>query len=153
MSNANPFGNPNDVADDNIFEIDLGSPELDNNVPEGEYVGKCIDVIKSTAKSSGNPMWVFTFTIIEGPYAGEDFKVFCAITPAAIWKLTETLNALGLVVQGQPTKFGKADVLNTMVKMVIIMGEYNGSPRSELKAVLPWEPVGKKHTGGVVPGM
>ena len=148
--NNNPFGNPEGNEVDNMFEINLEAPEFDTSVPEGEYVGKCIDVIKGVSKA-GNPMWTWTFTIIEGPHSGEDLKLFTAITPAAIWKLTETLNAFGLVEKGKPVQFSRDDVLNTMVYMDIIPDEYNGQPRASLDKVRPYKEVGKKHVAGVGP--
>lgn len=148
--NNNPFGAPAGNEEETMFTIDLEAPELDNSVPEGEYVGKCIDVIKAVSKA-GNPMWTWTFTIIEGPYSGEDFKIFTAITPAAIWKLTETLNAFGLVEKGKPVQFTRDDVLNTMVYMDVVADEYQGQPRASLERVRPYKEVGKKHVAGMGP--
>ena len=147
--NNNPFGTP-DNEEDNMFSIDLEAPEFDTSIPEDTYVGKCIDVVKGTSKA-GNPMWTWTFTIIEGPYSGEDLKLFTAITPAAIWKLVETLNAFGIVEKGKPVNFARNDVLNTMVYMDVVADEYNGQPIASLDKVRPYDQIGKKHIAGVGP--
>jgi len=144
--NENPFGNPMDEED--VFEIDVEQQEAEGRVPEGTYTGKCIGIEKKNSKA-GNPMWVWHFVIIEGMYAGKDYKLFTAITPAAIWKLNETLEAFGF---GKQVKFRKSDIMNTMVEMVIIHGEFQGSIRDSLDRVLPYHGgAGTKHTGNTVP--
>jgi len=147
---VNPFGNPTENEDENLFEINIDEsmPEL---MPEGTYVGKCVDLVKGTSKA-GNPMWTWTFTVIEGPHAGEDLKIWTALTPAAIWKLSETLAAFGLVEAGKPTKFQKADILNVMVNMEVTHDEYNGKMQASLDKVTPYSGgIGKKHTGAMTP--
>lgn len=153
--NNNPFGAPQDDAVDDVFSFDYDSVAGGlETVPEGEYVGKCIDVEKATSKA-GNPMWVWYFTIVEGEYSGEDFKIYTAITPAALWKLTETLDAIGMLEDdGRPKKFSKADVVNTLVQMEIIPDSYQGTPKASLDRVKPYTGgVGKKHTGNMMGGL
>lgn len=150
-NNMNPFGTP--ASEDDNFEIDVVAIQEENLTPEGRHVGKCINIVKETSKA-GNPMWTWTFVITEGPSAGKDFKLWTAITPAAIWKLVETLAAFGLKGEaGKPAKFGKADVLNVLVEMDIVRDEdNNGQPRSSLDKVLPYSKgVGMKHTGNTMP--
>lgn len=147
----NPFGNPSDGGVDDIFEVNISEEMAGNMIPEGIYVGKCIDIEKKTSKA-GNPMWKWDFVIIEGPHSGTEFTLFTAITPAAIWKLAETLDAFGLAEAGKPTKFSRADVLNVIVEMEIQDDEYNNTPKSSLNKVMKYSKgVGLKHTGNMVP--
>lgn len=149
---TNPFGTP---QEEDIFDLTAEGVELGEETitPEGEYVGKCVDVTKGMSKA-GNPMWIWDFTIVEGSYAGEDFRLHTAITPAALWKLTETLAAMGLVDEaGKPIKFSKGDVINTLVTMEIVPDEYNGRKKASLNKISPYAGgVGKKHTG-TMPGV
>ena len=153
MNMGNPFGNPGDEVEIE-FEVNIQEQMEENLIPEGIYVGKCIDVTKGTARSSGNPMWTWDLVIIEGPYAGTDFKLFTAITPAAIWKLAETLDAFGVNTQGA-IKFTRKDIIDTMVEMKVVRDEYNDQPRMSIQKLLPYSGgIGKKHTaGGTTPGI
>lgn len=148
---ANPFGNP---VQDESFEIDLTAELQAGMVPEGVYRGKCINVEKGVSKSSNNPMWTWTFVIIDGPHAGGEFKLFTAVTPAAMWKLAETLEAMGLAQNGQATKFGKADALNTIVDLVVEHDKYQDRPRASLVRIqAPPSGTGQKHVGGMIPNV
>lgn len=134
MNTSNPFGNPTD-SDENVFELDLQNETGSQTIPEGEYPGKLIGVEKTVAKSSGNPMWVWEFMITSGKEAGTSFKLFTAITPAALWKLVETLEALGIGSYGQNIKFTPEEVLGTPVVMHIEDDDYNGQERSTLARI------------------
>ncbi len=128
---SNPFKTPQD--NDHVFEVDLGEVSS-STIPEGKYIGRLVDIEKSTSKS-GNPMWVWHFTIVEGEYAGMEFRLYTALTPAALWKVAETLEALG--IEGQNVKFTPKEVLNTLVVMVINDDDYNGQLRSQLSGIYP----------------
>lgn len=149
----NPFGTPSDevVTEDNTFSIDLTDQTDPNVIEEGDYIGKLIGVDKTTSKS-GNPMWVWDFVIMEGPHAGKEYRLFTAIIPSALWKLNETLQALGVGGFGKTVSFKPQDVLNTKVVMTISDNEYNGQTRSQLdKISAPEEGAGTKFKASDVP--
>ncbi len=127
---TNPFGAPDDQQEE--FAIEL--PKIESSVPEGKYVGRLVDVEKSISKA-GNSMWVWTFVIDEGTFSGMEFKLFTALTPSAMWKLTETLVALGFGGYGQVIKFKLTDVINTRVILHIIEDTYNDQPRPSLNKI------------------
>lgn len=131
---VNPFGNPQEDGEEMMFEIDLTDETGSTTIPEGEYIGRLVNLEKTTSKA-GNPMWVWDFAIVEGEYAGMEFRLFTAITPAALWKVVETLEALGVGGYGQIIKFAPEDVLNTMVTMHIYDDDYNGQLRSQLGSI------------------
>ena len=142
---TNPFGNPNESMADAVFEIDLSEQTDGMILPEGEYLGKVIDIEKTTSKA-GNPMWVWTFTIVDGKYSGMEFKLFTALTPAALWKLSETLMALGIGGPGEKVKFEPKEVLNTLAVLHLVEDEYNGKKRNSLDKISePATGAGKKH--------
>ena len=144
---TNPFGTPTTNLD-NTFELDLTQVEQKVLLPEGEYIGKLIDIEKTTSKA-GNPMWVWTFAVAAGPFAGEELKLFTAVTPAAMWKLTETLEALGLGKAGSIVKFTPADVLGVKAILHVQHDEYEGKPRPSLnKITAPFEGPGTKFVAG-----
>lgn len=126
-----PAGNMTDG-----FEVDL--TEVQGNsytIPDGVYKVKCTNIDQSVSKG-GNPMFVWDFEVIEGQYAGFVSKVFSAITPAAMWKVAETVQALGVGQTGQVVKFKRSDVIGKICGALFEQSEYNGSNRSSIVKVM-----------------
>jgi hypothetical protein len=109
-SQQDPFGSPDDE-----FETDL---QIESDLPNGVYPAKVADIRKQESKK-GNPMWVFDFVISDGPHAGSEVPCFCALTPAALWKLGDVVRGLGVPVEtvnGKPkVKFNRADLIGNRV--------------------------------------
>ena len=123
------------TAADN-FEIDLTNVETNSFIiPDGNYKVKCVEVEQSVSKG-GNPMFVWTFEINEGNYIGKQFKSFTAITPAAMWRVAETVIALGVGQTGSVVKFKRTDVINKECGALIEKFEYNGQERSQISKVM-----------------
>lgn len=117
------------------FEVDLTDVTNGFTIPEGVYKVKCIDIEQSVSKG-GNPMFIWTFEISEGDHAGFQSKVFTAITPAAMWKVAETVQALGVGQTGQTVKFKRTDVIGKECGAQFDTTEYNGQDRSQISRVL-----------------
>ena len=81
-------------------------------------------------------MFVWDFEIVDGPNKGFLTKVFTAITPAAMWKVAETVQALGVGQSGQVVKFKRSDVIGKICGALIEQTEYNGSTRSQISRVM-----------------
>jgi hypothetical protein len=120
------------------FEVDLTDVQDGFTIPDGVYKVKCIDIEQSVSKG-GNPMFVWTFEVSEGNHVGFQSKVFTAITPAAMWKVAETVQALGVGQTGQTVKFKRTDVINKECGAMIETTEYNGQSRSQISKVLSME--------------
>lgn len=132
---GNPMpGAPSSSAADN-FEVDLTNVQDNFKIPDGNYKVKCIDITQDVSKG-GNPMFVWTFEVSEGAHAGFQSKVFTAITPAAMWKVAETVQALGVGQTGSVVKFKRSDVINKECGAVIEATEYNGNTRSQISRVM-----------------
>jgi hypothetical protein len=69
-------------------------------------------------------------------------KSWTAITPAAMWKVAETVIALGVGQAGQVVKFKRSDVLNKLCGLVVEEDEYNGKKTSRVKTVIPVSELG-----------
>lgn len=145
MSNNNPFmpgatteapmpgGSP---FIDGDFEVDLSNVETNTyTIPDGNYKVKCIEVEQSVSKG-GNPMFVWTFEVSEGEYKGFQSKVFTAITPAAMWKVAETVIALGIGQTGETVKFKRTDVVGKECGAIFEETEYNGKTNSQISKVI-----------------
>lgn len=118
------------------FEVDLTGVETNSfTIPDGVYKVRCMNVEQSVSKG-GNPMFVWDFEISEGPKAGFKSKVFTAITPAAMWKVAETVIALGVGQQGSVVKFKRSDVINKECGALFETTEYNGQNRSQISRVM-----------------
>ena len=117
------------------FEVDLTDVQDGFNIPDGNYKVKCIDIEQSVSEG-GNPMFVWTFELLEGDHQGFQSKVFTAITPAAMWKVAETVQALGVGQTGSVVKFKRTDVINKECGALIEKTEYNGQERSQISRVM-----------------
>lgn len=121
------------------FEVDLTNVQDSSfAIPDGTYKAKCIDITQDVSKS-GNPMFIWEFEIVEGDYKGRTFKSWTAVTPAAMWKIAETVQALGVGQTGQVVKFKKGDVINKLCGIVMEQDEYNGKPASKIVRVISLE--------------
>lgn len=118
------------------FEIDLSSVQSNAyTVPDGIYRVKCVE-IEQTVSRGGNPMFAWTFEICAGNFSGFQSKSFTALTPAAMWKVAETVEALGVGSQGQVVKFKRSDVINKECGAMFEQSEYNGTVRSSITRVM-----------------
>lgn len=118
------------------FEVDLTDTKGGGfTIPDGNYRVKCIDIEQSVSKG-GNPMFVWSFEVSEGPHAGFQLKVFTAITPAAMWKVAETVEALGVGQTGSVVKFKRTDVVGKECGALVEQSEYNGNTRSQISRVM-----------------
>lgn len=131
--NPMPGASSSGAAD--AFEVDLTNVQDGYTVPDGMYKARCIEVEQSVSQA-GNPMFIWTFAITEDKYAGREFKSWTAITPAAMWKVAETVQALGVGQTGQVVRFKRADVLNKDCGLLIEADEYNGKPSSKITRVI-----------------
>lgn len=133
-ANAPMPGAPVSSGADN-FEVDLTNVQDNFSIPDGKYKVKCTEIEQNVSKG-GNPMFVWTFQVVEGQYAGFESKVFTAITPAAMWKVAETVQALGVGQTGTVVKFKRSDVINKECGAIFEQSEYNGNTRSQIVKII-----------------
>ena len=124
------------------FAVDLTEVESSGLMPEGTYRVRCANVEQSVSKG-GNPMFVWDFEVVGGEHDGRMLKVFTAITPAAMWKVAETVVALGIGQTGGVVKFKRSDVIGKECGAVVEDTEYNGNKRSQISRVIPLSEMGK----------
>ena len=126
---------PGAPAGPDSFEVDLTDVQDNFVIPDGNYKIKCIDIEQSVSKG-GNPMFIWTFEVSEGEHAGFQTKLFTAITPAAMWKVAEIVQALGIGQTGQTVKFKRTDVINKECGAQIEKTEYNNRVNSQISRVM-----------------
>lgn len=144
---SNPMPGASSNASPDAFEVDLTDVQDNFTVPDGLYKVRCQDVEQAVSKS-GNPMFVWTFVVVDGQYTGREFKVFTAITPAAMWKVAETVVALGVGQQGQVVKFKRSDVVGKDCGALIEATEYNGQTRSQISRVMSLKELAEAQAAG-----
>lgn len=135
--NSSPFGKntSKSSAAEETFDADL--PEDTGFVIDAdEVIGRVIDVEKGTSQSN-NPMWTWFFAVNEGPHAGKELRTYTALTPAAMWKLREVCEALGLGEGGKTAKFTKKDAIGRLCVLNLEVQEYKGVKRSSIVSCTP----------------
>lgn len=144
----NPFMNDTEItpgvttANGDSYEVDLSGVTDGYSIPDGNYEVECVEIEQNVSKS-GNPMFVWTFEISDGQYKGFQSKVFTAITPAAMWKVAETVQALGVGQTGEVVKFKRTDVIGKKCGALIEKSEYNGQERSQITKVMTLKELGE----------
>ncbi len=104
---------------------------------EDDYAARVVDLFKDTS-NQGNAMYVWEYELLfPRSVRGKTFRNFTAITPAAMWKLTETLEALGLGKAGGKSKFTKQEAIGRYAIVTIEDQEYQGRTRSSIAKVSP----------------
>lgn len=155
---ATPGGSPTDPFGGSAaggFEFTLDIPLNADNpswfIPAGAHAAKLLDVESKTSKS-GNPMLVWTYVVTAGESAGKEIKNFTVMSPAAMWKVTETIKALGVSYEpGKQLRFSREQVINTEVVLVISEEVYNEQKRSKIDKVLHPSAGADYGMGGVLP--
>ncbi len=132
MQPGDPFGVPSDIND--TFSVDLSNTQEGGDVPEGTYIGRCRDVKSDTSKA-GLPMWVWTFEIIQGPQTGRELMQWTSLSEKALWKVAQTVAALGLGKAGEKLSFSKAQALGRVCVLVVTKYTRDGKERTSLDEV------------------
>lgn len=133
---------PEDAGDDYMVDFSISEDDF-KEIEEGDYPGRLIK-LESAKSQAGNPMYVWTYVITKGEHQGEELINRTAITPAAMWKLKETLIALGIQAVNGVYNFQPKDVLNKNVILEVRLQDYEGTSRPNISKVLP---VGARNTG------
>lgn len=145
MSN-DPFGQPPLFDDGDVFSLDIpvdaGKPAW--FIEAGEYIARLVDLERGTSRNS-NPQIIWTYAIVKASpenqaMLGKEIKDFTTLTAAAMWRVTQTLDALGVpYVPGQPLQLSRAALISTQVGLVIEEGEWGGRPQSRIARVFAIE--------------
>lgn len=129
--------------EDEEFEQDLEEVSSSYQIVAGDYSAYLSGLV-SDVSSSGNKMWVWTFVVDSGQYSGREFKVWTALTKAALWKLAEVTSALGLGEAGNKAKFKRSEAVGRSAIITVVDSEYNGRAQSNISSVSA-HPSGHNH--------
>lgn len=118
------------------FEVDLSDVTSGFVIPDGEYTVKLMDVEQGVSRAE-NPQYIWSFEVVDSAeHSGWELKVFTALTPAAMWKVAETVEALGIGATGQMVRFKRSDVIGRTCRALVEQQEYNGQVRSQISKLM-----------------
>jgi hypothetical protein len=121
-------------------EIELDFTDVEDRIPKGEYLME-VSSVEEDVSHSGNDMLIWKFKGLERQAEGKVFYFHTALTRTAIWKLRQTLAALGVPIPDEPFTLKLNDLIGRKCVGSVIDDTYFGqdSIRSKLNAVLPAE--------------
>ena len=105
-------------------------------LPDGRYSVIVEQVEEKISENSGKPYFAWTFEVTTGEFKGRKLWNNTSLQPHALWKLKETLDALG-VDTTKKVSFIEKDLCGIRCDVVIGQREYEGQMRNEVKQVLP----------------
>lgn len=111
------------------------------HLPDGEYPGRVLKVEDAKSKND-NDMWVFTLGITSGKGKGASYPYRCTLDAASLWKIRNLAVACGMTVPKKKLNFDPNKLVGKPVGIVLVEGEYNDKPRSEVEGVIPISEVG-----------
>lgn len=104
------------------------------HIQSGDYLMKCLSVEEAVSKAD-NEMLVFKFEGLEKAAKGRQFKLHCTLTDNSLWKLKQTLRALGIDVPDTPSDFDPSEVEGVEVIGTVTDNEYEQKINSRLSEV------------------
>jgi hypothetical protein len=124
--------------------LDLGSVKTGfDPLPISAYVCVVESCVHKIAASSGEPTLAWRFKIIEGEESivGRLLFVNTSLQPQALWKLKETLAAIGEDVESDNYTINPSSYLGRKA-VVVVEGhqEYEGTMRDRVGKIKPYEP-------------
>ena len=116
---ADPFATPA-RSNEAMFEIDLTGVTTGPSwqIPVGVHPAKLVDVQRGTSQAGNNKL-VWILQIIGGASRGKQQQFHTALTQPAMWKVGETVEALGLGESGGRLTFSQADAIGRVCAVVV----------------------------------
>jgi hypothetical protein len=125
---------------------------------EGVYRARLTEVVAKNAASSNNPMWVWTYEIIDEKYKSRKQWNNTVLTDAALWKVGESFAAFGVPEDTDTDELLGCTVTLEISQREITQGARKGQIGNNIDRVLPdTDPSAVRHAssehaggGGVV---
>jgi hypothetical protein len=107
------------------------------HVPPGTYHVEVTDFEERISKASGNPMFVVSLEIVEGPYSGRQILDRLPQTEKAMFRSAAFLQALGVKIAKKKIALNSRSLIGRPMDIVVEDGEpYNGRVKSEVREYL-----------------
>lgn len=121
-------------GDNTTLELDFsGTSRRDARLPEGEYIFKIEDAKQQKAKTSGNPMIVFTLVVNQGSMQGSQVTYRQMLLEQNLWSFRNMLEAMGHKIPEGKIKIRLETLVGKEVGARVADGEpYNNRIKSEV---------------------
>lgn len=110
-------------------------------IPEGDYLFK-VDKATWEESQAGNDMVVFESVVKTGPQAGWRGYIHCAVTPKALWKLRQMLEALGVPIVDGEMSINPKKYVGLEHGGSVETEEWEGKKRSKITDIFPVDQLG-----------
>jgi len=119
---------------DSTIELDFSNTSRrDARLPEGEYIFKVEDAKQQKAKTSGNPMIVFTLVVNHGSMTGSQVTYRQMLLEQNLWSFRNMLEAMGHKIPEGKIKIRLETLVGKEVGARVADGEpYNNRIKSEV---------------------
>lgn len=118
-----------------MMNLDFSNVPSREPLEEGIYTLSIAKVEEKTAKSSGNPMLSIEYDVVGVDGNRKLFDNY-VLTDAAMWKLKELLDALGIDTSTL-VSLDPQELIGLQVQAKIVQDEYNGETVNRVKKILP----------------
>lgn len=119
------------VKKDNVISVDFEGVKAFKTIPEGSYVVEVSEVTQETS-STDNDMLKWTFEVTEGKYKGSKLWINTSLVKAALFKLREVLEGLGLEVPDDVMDLDLDDVVGLSCGVNVLHEDYQGKPQARI---------------------
>lgn len=105
------------------------------HITPGDYPMK-VTKVEFTQSKADNDMFVFQFEGTGGKAKGKAFYMHCTLTEKSLWKLGQTLDALGVEVPNGPMEIDCDELVDLECTGIVEDDEYEGKVRSKLDRII-----------------
>lgn len=117
------------------LNIDFSSIPSRDPLPEGVYDVTISKVEQVVSKTSGNPMLKVEFDVQDPDYTGSKLWSNYVLTEAAMWKVKELFDSLGLDTSSL-VDIDTDELIGLSCKAKVAQREYEGNIQNEIKKTM-----------------
>lgn len=117
------------------LNLDFSSVTSRDPMPEGVYDVTISKVEQVVSKSSGNPMLKVEFDVQDPEYTGRKLWANYVLTEAAMWKVKELFDSLGLDTSSM-VDMDTDELIGLSCKAKVAQREYEGNVQNEIKKTM-----------------
>jgi len=108
-------------------------------IPPGDYAVKVMDVSNEISASKGNPYLKWELEVISPECKGRKLWHNTVLTPAALWNLRKTLEALGMEIPDSSYDLNIRELINGVMGVTVEHEEYQGKMKAKVADVFALE--------------